>query len=1183
MIEFPHLEDPPGGEIELGNTTELTLEQLLSRYPNWQFDPNLLGWEKTGTAFDNQPTYGNNVMMNRGAIPVRLPLRGSYWRKTSYPIGQKGVCWVGTFDARPSHNQDIPIGTTQGDGPTGTLTSKPFVIDTNYITFLIGGGKDLANLKVELLRAGPTGFVPVPGTARTGMNSEVFRREWWDVRGLRGQEARIRITDNASGPWGHINVDDFRFQDTSPLETMIYIGDRDVPQPQVVAHLIHPGEADSRAYIDYDAPVWGVADLHAHPASHLGFGATFHPLSDELNQMGIFWGKPGGAYTAAASTIATDLAPCDPKTHSPGLEDPIKHLVRMTVLSQVNTITGYPHASGGWPDFRNWPSAYSIQHQQMHITWIRRAYEGGLRLMIASVTDNQTFNLLWGRALDLDIPDPVVGDPSFDKPKARKMLNFIKELARQNADWMEVVTKPEDARRAIRQGKLALILGLEMDQLTADDILELKEEGVRHVIPIHLADNHFGGCAVFSDPFNTHNYILNRRWLSVKGDSKIKFRLGHPKKVVGFIFGLVMPMEIGKNEYRELRYLCDEEDLEPGCIPEDMGHRNIKPPQTEQFVRLMRAGLMVDLVHMSQDAQEAVLQLSERFGYPLNNSHTKLRPETDGEYERYMLISHARRMAAQGGVLGLSTGVKPEPLKLVSIKPATDDEDATVACFEPECPAWTISVHRVDDRAATTQFNVVVHVGSDDLDEGIRAFVSFHMNQGGPYVKDLNYGAKWEARSVHRISVELESPISLQDIRSIAVHGAGLTQNWTLDRLEIQPGGVGWLDLRGSAGLPLARFSKRQEEHVLYTGDNILSERVINRLGFVLRTGDGHGDAMRSSSLVHADILFRDGRVSTFPLKEEGSRWLKKSMYMPVVQLPEGTKRSDIDAIRLRYDPHTEVLSDIWKLHTFEVDAYSIDEDPVGRWVSSYKEALEVMDWHGIGLGTDMNGFVSQVPFTSPVNAITYSTDGTGSALVQHRTGTRAWDFNRDGLAHYGMLPDFFEAISRNSDMTFENMSPLFQSAEAVIQMWEKAERAAVVVRALTLPPGAEMPVGLRSIEQVFLHAGADGALLSSRSPDTSREIFRLTKVRDQFVALRTASGRYVTAVGGESQAVRADATSRGPAETFELVPCGGNRVGLRTRDNRFINLNSLHPGGPVKATSVVAKAWAVFELVPQG
>jgi hypothetical protein len=50
------------------------------------------------------------------------------------------------------------------------------------------------------------------------------------------------------------------------------------------------------------------------------------------------------------------------------------------------------------------------------------------------------------------------------------------------------------------------------------------------------------------------------------------------------------------------------------------------------------------------------------------------------------------------------------------------------------------------------------------------------------------------------------------------------------------------------------------------------------------------------------------------------------------------------------------------------------------------------------------------------------------------------------------MLPDFFEAISQNSAMTFENINPLFQSAEAVIQMWENAERAAFVVRALTLP-----------------------------------------------------------------------------------------------------------------------------------
>ena len=56
-------------------------------------------------------------------------------------------------------------------------------------------------------------------------------------------------------------------------------------------------------------------------------------------------------------------------------------------------------------------------------------------------------------------------------------------------------------------------------------------------------------------------------------------------------------------------------------------------------------------------------------------------------------------------------------------------------------------------------------------------------------------------------------------------------------------------------------------------------------------------------------------------------------------------------------------------------------------------------------------------------------------------TGTRHWDFNLDGLGNYGLLPDFLQDL-RNVGINASQMNVLFESAEAYIEMWEKAQAA---------------------------------------------------------------------------------------------------------------------------------------------
>jgi fructan beta-fructosidase len=93
-----------------------------------------------------------------------------------------------------------------GDAATGTLTSPAFKIERKFLQFLIGGGgwegKTCLNLLVDgkIVRTA-TGPNVDPG------GSERLQPAQWDVSEFLGKDAMLEIVDNATGGWGHINVD----------------------------------------------------------------------------------------------------------------------------------------------------------------------------------------------------------------------------------------------------------------------------------------------------------------------------------------------------------------------------------------------------------------------------------------------------------------------------------------------------------------------------------------------------------------------------------------------------------------------------------------------------------------------------------------------------------------------------------------------------------------------------------------------------------------------------------------------------------------------------------------------------------------------------------------------------------------------------------------------------------------
>ena len=116
---------------------------------------------------------------------------------------------------------------------------------------------------------------------------------------------------------------------------------------------------------------------------------------------------------------------------------------------------------------------------------------------------------------------------------------------------------------------------------------------------------------------------------------------------------------------------------------------------------------------------------------------------------------------------------------------------------------------------------------------------------------------------------------------------------------------------------------------------------------------------------------------------------------------------------------------------------------PVATWVAGYQDARSEMGGV-VALGTDFNGFSpmisrSETPLAYPVDfAARLAEAPAGTAPLQRLTvGNRVFDLSTDGLAHYGMLPDFIQAVSKKWGGTAV-ANELFRSADATVKMWDR-------------------------------------------------------------------------------------------------------------------------------------------------
>lgn len=624
-------------------------------FENWSFELGLQGWEKTGTAFDSQPTQGDNVVMSR---VESLPIGGDYWKDLAYPIGHKGNYWIGTYEKHPKDSYEL-IGSVQGDEPTGTLVSLPFMLNSDFITFLIGGGDDIRNLKIELLEKVSSGgtvtfsdgeYKEVLDMATTGRNSEVMRRDWWNAVNYKGKTVRIRIVDNSSRLGGHINIDDIQFTDIEPSSVSIGTS---LPTPIV--------EKIGNVYYDWDAPIWGFVDMHTHPMAHLGFGKKLLHGVPDVGSIIPTGTRDCNPADRKATSIQEALGD-DNSTHGKpqGLFDnPCGDFQRNFVIRglEIANEAQSQHSSNslGYSDdpnkaFVSWPKFNDITHQQMWVDWIQRTYQGGLRVMVALAVNNHT------------LADAVNGDsPTDDKGSADLQIREIEEFVNRHNDFMEVATSPQQLRSIVRKNKLAVIIGVEIDnignfnktsslsqEMITEEIQKLYNNKVRYIFPIHVLDNKFGGTAVYQDIFNYSNKTEYGSFWNLKCAEPSD---GITKQIKGNIAIQFAGAFIGQDPFEKLPI--------PSCA-NGIGHKNRKgltPDGNFAIKEMMKRGMLIDIDHMSEESANQTLTIAESIpgGYPINAGHNGFRSNgQQNEYER--TDAQVAKISTLGGMMGVGWG-----------------------------------------------------------------------------------------------------------------------------------------------------------------------------------------------------------------------------------------------------------------------------------------------------------------------------------------------------------------------------------------------------------------------------------------------------------------------------------------------------------------------------------------------
>src|SRR5262245_43839306 len=240
--------------------------------------------------------------------------------------------------------------------------------------------------------------------------------------------------------------------------------------------------------------------------------------------------------------------------------------------------------------------------------------------------------------------------PNDDRASSELQVKEISDFVKRYPAWMEVALTAADLHRIVRANKMAVVLGIEIDnigdfcpeppppQLKSDpnfcrratpqavtaELQQLYGAGVRYIFPVHVTDNLFGGTAPYNALFSVANLYETGHFWNVECAGTQPF----PDDEIGFDAPDLM---------KEIP------DPFKGMIPKGLpipsapqgcafgGHRNTQglTVQGQHAVKeMMRLGFIIDIDHTSHRTTDAIMSIAESIpagGYPLMSGHSSIR------------------------------------------------------------------------------------------------------------------------------------------------------------------------------------------------------------------------------------------------------------------------------------------------------------------------------------------------------------------------------------------------------------------------------------------------------------------------------------------------------------------------------------------------------------------------------
>ena len=240
--------------------------------------------------------------------------------------------------------------------------------------------------------------------------------------------------------------------------------------------------------------VRGFVDLHLHQTGAMAF-----------NQ-GWYWGSH------EIGSLAERLPDCQGEHASMFefehfLDGKITGPIAYTIAPR-NDVDDFMRAHRHMTEAKDYVRSNDRKHQQVAYERLKEARERGLTLIISTVVEN---NVL------LDIMYAAEKGRSDWYPSVmesiKRQIVSLKQID-EESEWFEIVYDPWHARRAINEGKLAVVIGAEFTDIFPpsdgpwkQQLYDLYALGLRHLQPVHKSDSQFSSTHDQGFPFDNLNLL----------------------------------------------------------------------------------------------------------------------------------------------------------------------------------------------------------------------------------------------------------------------------------------------------------------------------------------------------------------------------------------------------------------------------------------------------------------------------------------------------------------------------------------------------------------------------------------------------------------------------------------------------------------------------------------------------